>query len=54
MVSIMYWYLGLLIVLFMVQLGSIQMQSLPFGFSLTCMLEGQSVGWVTGVIIPSS
>ena len=52
MVSIM--YLGLLIVLFMVQLGSIQMQSLPFGFSLTSMLEGQSVGWVTGLIIPSS
>ena len=47
-------YLGLLIALFMVWLGSIQMPSLPFGFSLTSMLDSQSVGWVTGLIIPSS
>ena len=47
-------YLGLLIVLFIVWLGSIQMRSLPFGFSLTNMLDSQSVGWVTGLIIPFS
>ena len=47
-------YLGLLIVLFIVWLGSIQMRSLPFGFSLTNMLDSQTVGWVTGLIIPFS
>ena len=45
-------YLGLLIALFMVWLGSIQIRSLPFGFSLTSILDSQSVGWVTGLIIP--
>ena len=47
-------YLGLLMVLFMVWLGSKQMRSLSFGFSLTSMLNSHSVGWVTGLIIPSS
>ena len=47
-------YLGLLIVLFIVWLGSIQMRSLPFGFFLTIVLDSQSVGWVTGLIIPFS
>ena len=47
-------YLGLLIVLFIVWLGLIQMRTLPFGFSLTNMLDSQSVGWVTGLIIPFS
>ena len=35
----------------MVWLGSIQIRSLPFGFSLTSILDSQSVGWVTGLII---
>lgn len=44
-------YLGLLIALFMVWLGSIQIRSLPFGFCLTSILDSQSVGWVTGLIV---
>ena len=47
-------YLGLLIALFMVWLGSMKMLSLPLGFSLISILDSQSVGWVTGLIIPSS
>ena len=47
-------YLSLLIAFFIVWLGVIQMRSLPFGFSLTSMLDSQSVGWVTGLIILSS
>ena len=46
-------YLDLLIALFMVWPGAKQIRSLPFGFSLTSMLDSHSVGWVTGLIIPS-
>ena len=47
-------YFGLLSALFMIWLGSIQMGGLPLGFSLTSILDSQSVGWVTGLMIPSS
>ena len=38
----------------MVRLGSMQIRSLLSGFSLTSMLDSQSVGWITGPIMPSS
>ena len=44
-------YFGLLIALLMVWLGSMHIRSLPFGFSFTRMLESQSVGCVTGLMM---
>ena len=38
----------------MVWLGSMHIRSLPFGFSFTRMLKSQSVGCVTGLMMPSS
>ena len=46
-------YLGLRMALFMVWLESMDIQSFPFGFSLTRMFESQSVGCVTGFMMPS-
>ena len=45
--------LGLRMALFMVWLGSMHIWSFPFGFSLTRMFESQSVGCVTGFMMPS-
>ena len=46
-------YLGLRMALFMVWFGSMHILSLPFGSSLTRMFESQSVGCVTGFMMPS-
>ena len=45
--------LGLRMALFMVWLGSMHIRSFPFGFSLTRVFESQSVGCVTGFMMPS-
>ena len=45
-------YLGLRMALFVVWLGSMHIPSFPFGFSLTRLFESQSVGCVTGFMIP--
>ena len=47
-------YLGLLIALLWSGLGQYRCEVCLFGFSLTSILYSQSVGWVTGLIIPSS
>ena len=46
-------YLGLLVALFMIWLGSMHIRSFRFGFSLTRMFESQSGGCATGFMMPS-
>ena len=46
-------YLGLRMALLMVWLGSMHIRSFLFGFSFTRMFESQSVGCVTGFMMPS-
>ena len=47
-------YTGLRIALFIVWLGSIHILMFPLGFSFTSMFDNQSVGCVTGLIVPLS
>ena len=45
--------MGLWMALLMVWLGSMHIRSFPFGSSFSKMFESQSVGCVTGLMMPS-
>ena len=47
-------YTGLRIALFIVWLGSIHILMFPLGFFFTSLFDSQSVGCVTGLIVPLS
>ena len=47
-------YTGLWIALFIVWLGSIHILMFPLGLSFTSMFDNQSVGCVTGLVVPLS